>query len=510
MHASEGWIKAPGLAFHRGRQASGADEHARLIGDLQEGMPTERRIRQLRDAMFAGEKVNTSENRAAGHWALRSAVSPSEAMTRALQFAPEGINLIPRMSGMHAHARDIAERIRSGAMKGASSAPYRHVIHLGIGGSDVGPRMLIEALRNTPQDSGIDVAFLSNLDYHAVQHCLSSRQAAETLVVVASKSFATQETMNNLRHLLQWMVGAGIAHPEQQVIAITSRPDMASQWRIPGDQILWFDDSIGGRFSLWGPVSLTSRIILGNDPVDTFIRGGLAMDHHFIETQPLSGNLPAVLAATDLYNLRQRRLPTLMVSAYDSRLSLLVPYLKQLWMESLGKQVDSHGQRLDSPACPILWGDIGTNAQHAFFQLLHQGVQGIAIELIGVLAPEHEALESHHMLLANLVAQAQALSTGQLSDDPQRSCRGGHPVNLVFLDRCDPYSLGSLIALWEHRVVCLAALTGVNPFDQWGVEFGKSIASAALASLRDAEGMQAKDLDDISKNIIGWLRERSS
>lgn len=504
---AESWIQAPGLAIHRGRQADQTHQHAELIAPLRDDAADAHRIRGLRDAMFAGNKVNPSEGRAAGHWALRLAAAqgsdPHLAVTR---FAPNGEDLIPRMTRVHAQTRELATRIRSAMLTGDTGRPYRHIIHLGIGGSDLGPRLLIEALQSTPANAPIDAAFLSNLDYHAVQHCLAARDPRETLVVIASKSFTTQETLINAAHLRQWMLGGGVRHPQHQMIAITNRTDRAAQWEIPDEQILWFDESIGGRFSLWGPVSLTSRIVLGNAVVDRFIEGGIAMDRHFTGSHPLTHNLPAVLAVTDFFNLRSRQLPTLMVSPYDSRLALLVPYLKQLWMESLGKQVDAQGRPIEGPACPILWGDVGTNAQHAFFQLLHQGQQGVAVELIGVVSPEHEAHHSHHALLANLVAQAQALSTGLSSGDPQRDCRGGHPVNLVMLDRCDAYCLGSLIALWEHRVVCLAALTGINPFDQWGVELGKSIAHDALKALSESHDASHEALDSTSRGIIAWLR----
>jgi glucose-6-phosphate isomerase len=198
-----------------------------------------------------------------------------------------------------------------------------------------------------------------------------------------------------------------------------------------------------------------------------------------------------------------------MVSAYDSRLGMLVPYLKQLWMESLGKRVDRNGQPLHGPACPILWGDIGTDAQHAFFQLLHQGEQGVAVELIGVTSPEHGSMASHHALLANLLAQAQALARGHTDSDAAKACRGGHPISLVMLDRLDAATLGSLVALWEHRVLCMAALTDINPFDQWGVELGKSIAPAALHALAHGSPLpKATPLDGISQDVIAWLKSR--
>ena len=305
------------------------------------------------------------------------------------------------------------------------------------------------------------------------------------------------------------MRDGGVAQPYAQCIGVTASTDRALAWGLSSDQILTFDESIGGRYSLWGPVSLVARIVLGNDVMDRCLSGGVSMDEHFL-TASLQENLPAVLAATDFYNLRTRRIPTLMLSAYDSRLSLLVPYLKQLWMESLGKHLDQNGKPIDGPACPILWGDIGTNAQHAFFQLLHQGAQGVAVELVGVLRPSHDQIQRHQALLANLVAQSQALSSGQTQPDATKTCWGGHPVNLMMIDTLTPESLGALLALWEHRVLSLAAMTGINPFDQWGVELGKSIAADAEKILQDAAIGEARQLDEISRHVIDWIKGQAN
>lgn len=511
MTAPDHWIYGPGIALELSRQAHTQAERDSLLAPLANGADQAHRITSLRDAMFDGKRVNDSESRSAGHWALRAAAKSADDVQAGAyrwpqQFAPEGKDLLPRMRDVHAQARRIADGVRTGALRSSSGKPYRHIVHLGIGGSDIGPQLLVESLKPASSPPAITPIFLSNLDYHAVQHALASLDAQATMVVVVSKSFATQETMHNAQHLLRWMEGLALPRPEQNFFAVTARTDRAHQWGITDDRVLWFDDSIGGRFSLWGPVSLTARAVLGNGPVDDFIDGGLRMDAHFLST-PLELNLPAVLAAADFDNLRRRGLPTLMVSAYDSRLGLLVPYLKQLWMESLGKRVDRQGHGIAGPACPILWGDVGTNAQHAFFQLLHQGQQGVAIELIGVCAPEHEAIDSHHALLAHLIAQAQALSSGRPDPSPDKSCTGGHPVKLLMLDRFNAHGLGTLIALWEHRVLCLAALSDVNPFDQWGVELGKSIAPSAFNALATDAAIPADaPLDDISRALIDWLK----
>jgi glucose-6-phosphate isomerase len=509
MSAANDWLSGPRLFLNRSRQALSATALKESTRGLNDATMSGR-ILELRNNMFAGKKINTSEQRAVGHWVYRH-LAPDDKSIVPRVFAPDGKDLWPEMAAAAEKTSALADAVRSGALRAASGKPFRNIVHLGIGGSDVGPHLLIQALGTAQSSGDLRAFFLSNVDFHGVATTLNQIQAQETLVVMVSKSFTTQETMLNAHHLKHWMIASGQKQWQKNFIAITEQVSRAKDWGIDPAQILWFDQSVGGRYSTWGPVSLTARIVLGNAPIDAFLTGGAAVDHHFL-TQPLAQNIPAVLAATDFYNLRDRHLPTLMVSAYDSRLTLLVPYLKQLWMESLGKQVNHQGQPLDGPACPILWGDVGTNAQHAFFQLLHQGMQGVAVDLIGVIRPDHASPESHEALLANLIAQSQALSVGREMPDAAKTCFGGHPVNLMLLDQLDGYGLGCLIACWEHRVLCLAALTDVNPFDQWGVELGKQIAHAAASAL--AHGLtQTADtdssaLDEISQSVIRLIAAR--
>ncbi len=507
MSKFSSWLDAPGLSLHRSRQSLSEAEHEEILAPLSAESKTALAITSLRTAVFSGEKINRSEDRAAGHWALRAAGLTLSAV-RTPPVAPTADSLITEMIASQDQAKGIAASIRSGKCQSSSGKPYRHIVHLGIGGSDLGPQLLLTALGDATDASPCQAVFLSNLDYHGTDHLLASLDPSATCVIVASKSFQTQETMANAAHLLQWMRNAQVTAPEANFIGVTAVREHALRWGIQERNVLIFDKSIGGRYSLWGPVSLVARIILGNDLVDRFLQGGVLMDRHFLE-RALPQNLPAVLAATDFYNLRRRQIPTLMVSAYDSRLSLLVPYLKQLWMESLGKHLDQNGQPIDGPACPILWGDIGTNAQHAFFQLLHQGAQGVAVDLIGVVKPSHDQEARHKALLANLVAQAQALSIGKTQSDPTKNCWGGHPVNLTMIDALTPESLGSLLALWEHRVLCLAAITGINPFDQWGVELGKSIAMDAEEVLKGSSNLASDQLDGVSRELLDWIQKRS-
>jgi glucose-6-phosphate isomerase len=484
MEINNAWLHAPGLSLYTARQSFGHAERQQMLAPLLGQSEAAHRIGLLRDQMFAGVAINTSENRAVGHWVYRHWLNTSNKVSARIphQFSPDGIDLFPAINTAQQKAAALAGAISSGQKRSASGKPFRQVVHLGIGGSDLGPKLLIDALSSPKPDQNIQPFFLSGADYHAVERALARLDPHDTLVVVVSKSFTTQETLLNANHLKSWMLAAGIHEWQQNFVAITACVDRAKDWGLEDAQTLWFDQTTGGRFSLWGPVSFTARLILGNATVDAFLGGGAAMDQHFCDT-PLARNMPAVLAAQDFYNLRSRKLPSLMISAYDTRLEMLVPYLQQLWMESLGKQVDQHGSPIDGPSCPILWGDVGTNAQHAFFQLLHQGLQGVAVDMVGIIQPDHTAVHSHQILLANFIAQSQALSTGQQSEDPAKTCTGGHPVNILLMDQLDAGALGSLIALWEHRVLCMAALVQVNPFDQWGVELGKHIAQSVLEVL---------------------------
>jgi glucose-6-phosphate isomerase len=485
MVTNDAWLHAPGLSLYTARQSLSVAERQQMLAPLAATSDAARRIGLLRDQMFAGQAINTSENRAVGHWVYRHGLNTTNRGVSARiphQFSPDGIDLFPAINASQQKAAALAGAIANGQQRSASKKPFRQVVHLGIGGSDLGPKLLIDALTAPKPRQDIQPFFLSGADYHAVERVLSQLDPHDTLVVVVSKSFTTQETMLNANHLKSWMLAAGIHEWQQNFVAITACVDRAKDWGLKDAQTLWFDQTIGGRFSLWGPVSFTARLILGNATIDAFLAGGAAMDQHFCDT-PLARNMPAVLAAHDFYNLRSRKLPSLMISAYDTRLEMLVPYLQQLWMESLGKQVDLNGKPIEGPSCPILWGDVGTNAQHAFFQLLHQGLQGVAVDMVGVIQPDHTAMHSHQILLANFIAQSQALSNGQQSDDPTKTCTGGHPVNILLLDQLDAATLGSLIALWEHRVLCMAALVQVNAFDQWGVELGKQIAQSVLEVL---------------------------
>jgi glucose-6-phosphate isomerase len=524
MVINNAWLYAPHLSLYTARQSLSSAERPYMLAPLQAGSACADRITLQRDQMFAGHAINTSEGRAVGHWVYRHAQPAADSVQSQRipnKFSPNGSDIFSAMQSAQQKAAALASAITNGQCQSASGKPFRQVIHLGIGGSDLGPKLLIDALMpSKSNEAGYTMRpyFLSGADFHAVSRVLHDLDPHETLIVIVSKSFTTQETLLNANHMKAWMLAAGIDQWQQNFVAITACVDLAKDWGLKDTQTLWFDQTIGGRFSLWGPVSFTARLVLGNTLVNEFLAGGAAMDQHFCDT-PLPSNMPAVLAAHDFYNLRTRELPSIMVSAYDTRLEMLVPYLQQLWMESLGKQVTPNDEPIGGLSCPILWGDVGTNAQHAFFQLLHQGLHGVAVDMVGVIKPDHQAIHSHQILLANFIAQSQALSCGQQSNDPAKICTGGHPVNIMLLDQLNAQSLGSLIALWEHRVLCMAALVEVNAFDQWGVELGKKIAQSALESLEKKQlpenqnslnqSAQITLLDNASQELINFVFSKS-
>jgi glucose-6-phosphate isomerase len=408
-----------------------------------------------RDAMFAGEIVNPTEGRAAEHGAERGQGAPGS---------------VARAAGFRARMRAMIDAIEAEAF-----GPVRHILHLGIGGSALGPRLLIDALG---RDAGrYEAAVVSNVDGAALEEAVAGFDPAATLLVIASKTFATVETMRNARSALLWMERGGVADPYGQVIALTASPDKAIEFGIDETRILPFAETVGGRYSLWSSVGFPAALALGWDAFESLLEGAAAMDRHF-RFAPLAANAPVLAAFVDLYYAKVRGAETRAVFAYDERLRLLAPYLQQLEMESNGKRVRLDGSPAERTA-PITWGGVGTDAQHAMFQLLHQGTHLVPVEFVAAIEPgDGLAGDHHHLLLINAFAQAAALMRGRPSDDPHRAYPGDRPSTTILLDRLDPATLGALIAFYEHRTFANAALLGINPFDQFGVELGKEMARA--------------------------------
>ena len=419
-----------------------------------------------RDALFAGEIVNPSEGRAATHVAERGNGSAQE---------------VALATARRQRMRALVDAIEAGAFGNVTG-----ILHIGIGGSALGPHLLVDALGQ--RGAKVEVRFLSNIDGAAVDAAVKDLDPATTLVVVASKTFTTLETLANMDAALQWLRDAGLADPQGRLIAVTAKPEAALEAGIDETRIVPFGEGVGGRYSLWSAVGVSAAIALGWDAFEELLEGAAEMDRHFRFAEP-EANVPLVAAFADrLY--AEHGCQTRGVFPYDERLRLLVPYLQQLEMESNGKSVTSKGQPVAGPTAPITWGGTGTDAQHAVFQLLHQGNVDAPVEFVAVREGEDgQDPEHHRLLLLNAFAQGAALMTGSRSEDPQRANAGNRPSTTILLDRLDARSLGALIAFYEHRTFANAVLLGINPFDQFGVELGKEIARR----LAEEEGDDALD-----------------
>jgi glucose-6-phosphate isomerase len=409
-----------------------------------------------RDARFAGGIVNPTEGRAAEHTAERGQGSPDS---------------VARAAGLHARMRALIDAIEAEAF-----GPVRHILHIGIGGSALGPHLLIDALG---RDAGrYDAAIVSNVDGGALEAALADFDPAATLVAIASKTFTTTETMLNARSALQWLEEGGVADPYGRVIALTASPEKAIAFGVDETRILPFAESVGGRHSLWSSIGFPAALALGWDAFESLLEGAAAMDRHF-RLAPPERNAPVLAAFVDRYYADVRKAATRAVFAYDERLRLLPNYLQQLEMESNGKSARLDGTPSPRATAPITWGGVGTDAQHAVFQLLHQGTHLVPVEFVAAIEPGDTLDPAHHrQLLVNCFAQGAALMAGKAADDPHRSYPGDRPSTTILLDRLDPRTLGALIAFYEHRVFANAALLDINPFDQFGVELGKRMAKA--------------------------------
>ncbi|MHA6766351.1 glucose-6-phosphate isomerase [Sphingobium ummariense] len=449
-----------------------------MTDDLLAGflaLAEERGFAARRDALFASEPVNNTEGRAAEHPAERGEGNPDS---------------VARAKALHARMRALIDAIEAEAL-----GPIRHILHIGIGGSALGPDLIVDALGG--DNLRYDVAIVSNVDGTALERAIRDFDPHATLIAVASKTFTTTETMLNAASAINWMVEAGVEDPYGKVIALTASPDKAIAWGVDETRILPFAESVGGRYSLWSSIGFPAALALGWDAFESLLEGAAAMDRHFRLSDPKE-NAPLIAAFVDQYYTRIAGCETRALFAYDERLKLLPSYLQQLEMESNGKSVTRDGEPVDGPTAPITWGGVGTDAQHAVFQLLHQGTVLTPVEFIASIEPGHTLDPAHHRaLLVNCFAQGAALLRGKENpSDPARAYPGNRPSTTILLDDVTPEALGALIAFYEHRTFANAVLLGINPFDQFGVELGKEIAKSI-----EAEG--PKGFDPSTMALIG-------
>ena len=443
------------------------------------------------EALFSGARVNTTENRPALHAALRG---DEHVMV-------DGVDQRPELQREHERMRVFAEAVRAGQWKGATGARFTHVLALGIGGSSLGPKLAIEAL--AADADGPQVRFVTNIDAAELDDARIGLDPASTLVVVASKTFTTQETMENAAAARQWIVAAlGAAAVARHFIASTANSKAAIAWGLPECNVFTFGESVGGRYSLWSSVGLPIAIAVGMARFDQLLAGAHAADLHFRSTA-FERNVPVLLGLIGVWNRNALGAATHAVLGYASRLASLPAYLQQLEMESNGKRVDREGRPLDFATCPVVWGGVGTNGQHAFHQWLHQGTDVATCDFIVVAHPMGEMASHHEILLAHACAQSEALMNGVESADPHRACPGDRVSTTFVLPRLDAYSLGALLAIYEHKVFVEGTVWGINSFDQFGVELGKTIAGQILPAVRGA----SVPLHASTAHLLGVIRK---
>ncbi|MDI7775584.1 glucose-6-phosphate isomerase [Asticcacaulis sp. EMRT-3] len=449
-----------------------------------------------RDKMWAGQEINVSEGRAVLHVALRD----SDAENLRLR----GAEIARDVKSARDAMRDYAEGIRSGKITGATGKAFKTIIHIGIGGSDLGPRLVFQALQ--PLQPDIDVRFVANVDGSELALALTGLDPAETLVIAVSKTFSTQETLTNFIEARNWLVtGLGEAAATSHMAAVSAAPDKTGAYGIAPDRVFAFKDWVGGRYSLWSAVSLSVIIALGFDVYQRLLDGAHQMDQHFLHA-PLEKNAPVLLAAAQIYNRIGLDRPVRAVIPYVHRLRRLAAFLQQLEMESNGKRTSPQGVLLDNKTCPVVFGDEGTNAQHAFFQMLHQSEDVVPLEFIAAAKNAEAPLDMQQKLLSNVIAQSEAFMVGkslETSEEecrslgldaaktariaPQKVCPGNKPSTVVLLDALTPETLGALLALYEHKTFAEGIVMGLNSFDQWGVELGKTLGVKVLKDIQGAD-----------------------
>ena len=481
------------------------DETLRLLLDLAEECGLRERI----DDMFAGKKINVTENRAVLHVALRA--------PRGTKIVENGKDVVPQVHAVLDKMADFVERVRSGAWTGFTGKRIRNVINIGIGGSDLGPVMAYEALRHYSERS-LTFRFISNVDGTDFAEVTIDLDPAETLFIVASKTFTTLETMTNARTARDWVLRAlgdekSIA---RHFVAVSTNAEEVAKFGIDTANMFEFWDWVGGRYSMDAAIGLSTMIAIGPQNFRAMLDGFHEMDEHF-RTAPFARNLPVLLGLLTLWYTDFFGAQTVAVLPYEQYLKRFPAYLQQLTMESNGKHVTLDGAVVDYETGPIYWGEPGTNGQHSFYQLIHQGTKLIPCDFIAFGESLNPIGRHHDLLLANVFAQAEALAFGKTPENlaPHRTFEGNRPSNVLFLDRLTPAALGKLVALYEHSVFTQGVIWNIDSFDQWGVELGKVLAQRIIPELEapeleapELEGPDAPDLghDSSTNNLIRRAR----
>ncbi|SAL41913.1 glucose-6-phosphate isomerase [Caballeronia telluris] len=463
------------------------------------------KVTERRDAMFAGDIVNMTEHRAALHTALRATAddAPFQQQVRAEK----------------AKMAAFADKVRDGAWTGYTGKRIRHVVNIGIGGSDLGPKMVVHALHHLASPE-LQTHFVSNVDGADLYNVLQTIDAEETLAIIVSKTFTTLETMTNARSMRDWFTRQGCPEDalSKHFVGVSANPEEVVKFGIAKENVFEMWDWVGGRYSLWSAVGLSIMIAVGPKNFEGLLEGAHRMDEHF-RTAPLEKNLPVLMGMIGIWYRNFFGSQSDLVAPYSEALHYLSAYLQQLEMESNGKSARLDGTMVDYPTAAVIWGEPGTNGQHAFFQMLHQGPTIIPIDFIAVLTPEHPLVDHHAKLLANCFAQSEALMLGRTLEEAKKvagpgkealathlSFPGNRPTTTILLDALTPQTLGALIALYEHKVLVQASVWDINPFDQWGVELGKILGKVVEADITAASADPAKH-DSSTSTLIARARK---
>jgi glucose-6-phosphate isomerase len=464
---------ANGFALYYGRQYLSRDAVTSLLS-----LAKDTNIEAKRDAMAQGERINTSENRAVLHMACRA--------QDGAKFAVDGADVTKDVWDVLARMTDFAEKIRNGDITGATGKAFKTILHIGIGGSELGPRAVCHALSGYASP-GVSVHFVGNVDGGVLALLLPKLDPEETLVLIASKTFKTDETMTNAGIARAWLAQhLGDANAGAHMAALSVNVEAAQGLGIAPDRVFPFADWVGGRFSIWSSIGLPVMLYAGPHAFKDFLAGAADMDLHFLSAPP-ERNIPILHGLLSVWNRNVLKAASYAVLPYSDALRDLPAYLQQLIMESNGKQVAKDGQPVPVLTSPVIFGAAGTDCQHSFMQMLHQSADIVPADLIGVLKPGHAYPVSHKKLLANMLAQSTALLQGRDHDDPRQRMPGSRPHNLVMLPEMSPFTLGQLLALYEHSTTVQGFIWNINSFDQPGVELGKIIAKDIETALPDQD-----------------------
>lgn len=471
-------------------------------------------LEERRDALFAGAKINVTENRAALHMALRN-LSGQPLML-------DGEDIMPKVVAERAKFLTFADAIRSGDFKGAKGATFTDVVNIGIGGSDLGPAMAARAL-SPYAGSGLQAHFVSNVDGADLADTLKNLDPARTLFIVSSKTFTTQETMKNAESARRWLSAAlGETAVGDHFAAVSTRGDKVAAFGIKPDRVFGFWDWVGGRYSMWSAIGLSLAILIGSKNFEEFLRGGYEVDEHFKDA-PISRNIPVMMGLIGVWHRNICGFPAQAVIPYDQRLARFPAYLQQLDMESNGKSVQRNRSPVDRATGPIVFGEPGTNGQHAFFQLLHQGTEVTPVDFLVAAEPNDADPDHHALLFANCIAQSEALMRGRSESEvrqilktqglnsaeiddlaPHKVFSGDRPSSTLLYRKLTPRNLGRIVAFYEHKVFVQSVIWNINPFDQWGVELGKELCNRLTPLVSDPNA----DLSALDGSTRGLIRAR--